>query len=648
MTTFSFRLTAGAAALASSTWALAQTAATPPLVTSGNEPITQMNTIVVTPTRTAEPLGDTLGDNSVIDREELDKLPNGTLGSALERQHAIGIVDYGGPQTTTTMSIRGTNSNQSLVLIDGMRINNGTTGLPPLNAIPLDSVDHIEIVRGASSSLYGADAIGGVVNVITRQDTDRPFSAYANAGVGTYATTQYDAGFSGAANGWSYSAYGGYGQSAGFTSTNKANYYYDPNANSYYRSNVGGQLGYNWAAGQTLTLQTLQSEVNGGYANGTPYFNNRGIQQLSNNTITSKNVLNDNWTSTLRAGYTYDNYQTITAGPDLVPGAPPDGKQHFTTNQNQYIWQNDFKLSSTQGFSLAFERLEQYVSGNLSDSGYPITNYVDYQQTSRYTNSILGIYRGNWGSQSVQASLRDDNNSQYGNFVTGSLTYGYDFTREWKGSVAGNTGYRAPNFNELYWPITPYFVGNPLLQPETSRNIEASLRYTTDKTTLGLTVYRNQINNLIVNTPLVATDPNSPYAPTNIGNALITGMTLTGSQQWRSTRIRGSFDWMNPRDADTGALLPQRAQATVKLAVDQNIDELKLTGEWLMVSARSDSMTGEMMGAYALLNLFASYPIYKDTEIQLRWNNVFNKSYTIVQGYNTIGSNVFVNLAMRM
>jgi vitamin B12 transporter len=645
MKNFTYRLCAGVATFACSSLSLS-------LAQTANEldstPTTQFNTIVVTPTRSPEPLGDTLGDNSVITRETLEMLPNGTLGSALEREHAIGVVDYGGPQTTTTINIRGTNSNQSLILIDGMRLNNATTGLAPLNAIPLNGVERVEIVRGAASSLYGADAIGGVVNIITRQDSERPFAAYANAGVGTYATSQYDTGFSGASNGWSYSLFGGYGQSAGFASTNKANYYYDPNANSYYRSNVGGQLGYKWAPGQTLTVQTLESRVNGGYANGMPYFNNRGIQDLSNNTITSRNVINDTWTSTVKASFNYDNYQTLTAGPDLVASAPPGGQQHFITRQNQYVWQNDLKLSVTQAFTIAIERLEQSVDANLSDSGYPISQFVNYQQTSRYTNSILGIYRGTWGAQSFQASVRDDNNSQYGNFVTGSLSYGYDFDNAWRGTLAGNTGYRAPNFNELYWPVTPYFMGNPLLSPETSRNIEASLRYKTDDTQVALTVYRNQINNLIVNTPLVPGDDYSPYAPSNIGSALITGLTLNGSQQWRSTRVRGSFDWMNPRNMDTGALLPQRAQATVKLAVDQSIEQLKLTGEWLMVGARSDSMSGNMMGAYALLNLFASYPLSKETELQLRWNNVLNKSYTIVQGYNTIGSNVFVNLALRL
>ena len=610
-------------------------------------PVPQLATIVVTPARTPEPLSQTLGDNSVITRETLDTLPNGTLSDALVREHSIEGVNLGGPQTVSTINIRGTNSNQSLVLIDGMRVNNATNGLPPLNAIPLNSIERIEIVRGTSSSLYGADAIGGVVNIITRSDTERPFSAYANAGVGTYASTEYDAGFSGAKDGWSYSLFGGYGQSAGFNATKRSNYYQNPDKDSYYRSNIGGALGYTWKPGQTLTLQTFQSTVNGGYDAGAPYFGDRGIQTLSNNILTSRNVISSFWTSTLRAGFSTDLYKTINVDASQNFYNTPDGKQHFKTNQSQYVWQNDLTFSPTQIVSLAYERLEQSVDGALVDNISP--GVVNYQQTARFTNSLLAIYRGTWGPQSVQASVRNDNNSQFGNVTTGSLSYGLELTPRWKASIGANTGFRAPNFNELYWPVTPFFVGNPLLQPERSQNLEAGLKYTTDNTQLGLTLYRNNINNLILNEPSIPSDVYSPYTPRNIDRALITGVTLTGSQRiGRNTLVRGSVDWSNPRNSNTGELLPQRAQRVFKMAVDQNLGRAKLSGEFFVTSQRRDALTSDTLGGFGLMNLVGSYPLTDNTDIQVRWNNVFAKQYTLVQGYATPGSNVFVNLAMKM
>jgi len=610
-------------------------------------PIPKLATIVVTPSRAPEPLSQTLGDNSVISRETLDTLPNGTLADALSRAHSIESVNLGGPQTVSTINIRGTNSNQSLILIDGVRVNNATNGLPPLNAIPLNSIERIEIVRGTSSSLYGADAIGGVVNIITRSETDRPFSAYANAGVGTYASTQYDAGFSGAKDGWSYSLFGGYGQSSGFSATTSSNYYQNPDSDSYYRSNLGGSLGYTWKPGQTLSFQTYQSKVNGSYDMGAPFFGDRGIQTLSNNILTSRNVISSFWTSTLRASLSTDTYKTINVDASQNFYNTPDGRQHFKTNQSQYVWQNDLTFSPTQIVSLAFERLDQQVDGSLVDNISP--GVVNYQQTARFTNSLLAIYRGTWGPQSVQASVRNDDSSQFGNVTTGSLSYGLALTPRWKASIGANTGFRAPNFNELYWPVTPFFLGNPTLKPERSQNIEAGLNYTTDHTQLGLTLYRNNIDNLILNEPTIPGNVFSPYTPMNIDQALITGITLTGSQKiGRNTLVKGSFDWSNPRNATTGELLPQRAQRVFKMAVDQSLGRARLSGEFFVTSQRQDALTSDTLGGYSLMNLVGSYPLTENTEVQVRWNNVFAKQYTLVQGYASPGSNVFVNLALKM
>jgi vitamin B12 transporter len=249
----------------------------------------------------------------------------------------------------------------------------------------------------------------------------------------------------------------------------------------------------------------------------------------------------------------------------------------------------------------------------------------------------------------VQASIRNDDSSQFGNVTTGSLSYGLALTPRWKASIGANTGFRAPNFNELYWPVTPSFLGNPTLKPERSQNIEAGLNYTTDHTQLGLTLYRNNIDNLILNEPTIPGNVFSPYTPMNIDQALITGITLTGSQKiGRNTLVKGSFDWSNPRNATTGELLPQRAQRVFKMAVDQSLGRARLSGEFFVTSQRQDALTSDTLGGYSLMNLVGSYPLTENTEVQVRWNNVFAKQYTLVQGYASPGSNVFVNLALKM
>jgi len=611
-------------------------------ISPGQSEAKKLDAIIVTATRSAQTLKSTIGDNTVVNREALDQTPDATLAEVLGRQHAITFVNYGGPQTLSTINIRGTNSNQSLVLIDGVRTNNASNGSPALNAMPINSIDRIEIVRGASSSLYGADAIGGVVNIITRKPGDKqPFEAFANMGVGTYSSSEYDAGFSGSHNGLSYSLFGGYGQSAGFNATTDKNYYFNPDTDSYYRSNIGGQIGMAWQPGQTLTLRTYQSRNNAGVDFGTPYFNDRGIQTLSNTSLTSSNQINKVWLSTLTASILTDQNNTKN-----IPTGNLNGTQTYKTDQTQYIWQNNFKVSDTQQFSLAYERLNQKVSGQFSDGDYVSPSYIGYQNTAVFTNSFVGVYQGEWGPHAVQLSARNDANSQFGNFATGSIGYAYQFTSQWRGNIGFNTGFRAPNFNELYWPLTSVFVGDANLQPEKSKNIEVGLQFAHNSGQLGITAYQNEISNLILNQP---SQPGSwIYQPVNVGHATIKGITLNGNQYiTKNTQIIGSFDWLSPINDDTNELLPLRAQRVLRMAAEHTWDEALFGLEWYLSSARREVLSKNNMGGYGLLNASLAYKVSKHATIQVRWNNMLGKEYNLVENYTTPGSNVFVNLALR-
>lgn len=638
MNLLTFKRSAIAAACVFSPAVLAQTAAQTP---SQTPPVVNLDPIIVTATRSPEPLQATIGDNSVVTRTELDARPDATLAEILGRQRGITFVDYGGPQTLSTINVRGTNSNQTLVLIDGVRINNGSNGLPPLNAVPANAIERIEIVRGAASSLYGADAIGGVINIITRQGADRPLTGYVNAGVGSYATTQYDAGLSGASNNWRYSLYGGYGQSAGFNATNSDNFFFNPDRDSYYRTNLGGSLSYQWASDQTLSLQTLQSRVNGGIDNGAPFFNDRGIQELSSNSITSTNRINEVWTSILSAGLMIDKYQSINR-----PSASTDGRQTFRTEQTQYTWQNNLTLAPNRTLVVGVERLEQKVNGTFSDGGFPQDSYVGYDGKRLYTNSAFAGFDATWGIHALQASIRNDYNSQYKNFVSGSLNYAIDLTERWRASVGVSNGFRAPNFNELYWPQTSSFVGDPNLRPEKSKNVEAGLRYLTPRGELAATAYWNQITDAIINEPV------SPgafvFTPVNIGRAKIRGVTLSGNYAiTNALLVGGSFDWLSAVNTDTNKLLPLRAQRVLKLDATYQFRDITFEAEWFVSSARKEVFSDNFLDGYGLVNLNLAYDWNDKATVRLQWNNVFNKSYNLVEGYNTPGSNFFVNLTLR-
>lgn len=617
--------------------------------TTSSESVGQLDTIVVTASRSPQELKNVLSDTSVIDRETLSRAGQNSLAEVLSRSHGIEYANNGGPQTATSLFMRGANSNQTLVLIDGQRINNASSGVPALNAIPADSIERIEIVRGAASSLYGADAIGGVINIITRQASDKPLSAYSNIGFGTYGTSSYNAGVSGASDGWTYSLSGGYQQSHGFDATTTRNpFSHNPDKDSYYQNNVAGSLGYEWKPEQKLSVQVYQTRVNGGYDNGEPYFNDRSMQKLENYSITSENRLTDFWKSTLRVGYMVDDNESRNAPAALSPGNSPDGRTTFRTRQNQYTWQNDFRLAENQKFTLAYEHLDQRVKGDIADfTDFMNVTYGDYSQTRRHVNSFTGVYLGDFGRHHVQASLRNDNVSGVGNRATGGLAYGFDLTGKLRATVAANTGFRAPSFNDLYYPDIGGYVGNPRLKPEESRNGEIGLKYQDETSELGVVYYHTRVKNLIQTQAL---DPANPFAGStlaNVGQATLQGFTVSGAHSFGNTRIRASLDLSNPKNDDTNEQLLRRARTVLRTSIDHRFDQLLVGAEWYVSDERYDVGQTYMAG-YGLFNLTAAYDITRNLQVQVRWNNVFDKQYTLAEGYATPGSNAFVNLSWRM
>lgn len=588
--------------------------------------------VTVIASRTPQAIDQVLGDVSVIDREAIERAGHSSLAQLLSGSHGVENLNYGGPQAPSSIFLRGSNANQTLVLVDGQRINSATSGGGALNAIALNDVERIEILRGAAGSLYGADAVGGVVNIVTRQGADRPLAISGLVGYGSRGTSRASVSLAGSTRGWRYALNAGHGQSRGFNSTVPGSYAYNPDRDSYYQRNVSGSLGYTWRPGQEVSLQAYRSTINGGYDAGEPYFNDRGIQQVEGYSLTSRNRINDVWHSTLRAGFTRDKGRNENAPGALVLGNAEDGRSAFTTRQNQYSWQNDFTLSENQRLTLAVERLEQRVAGDISDWSTTPPSFVNYDVTERNTNSVTGVYTGDFGRHHLQASLRRDNDSQYGGETTGALAYGFDITNRIRATVAGSTAFRAPNFNELYYPGG----GNPNLLPEEARNLEAGLRYLNGDTELGATIYRNRITNLI-----------SGWPAENIGKAVLEGATLTAAHRWRQTGLRASLDLQNPHDDITGEQLPLRARRILRLAADHRMGRTQLGAEWYLSDERYASGTRERLGGYGLLDLTASYDVTDETQVQLRVNNVLDKDYTVVPGYATAGASVFLSVAYR-
>lgn len=614
--------------------------------------IPSLDNIVVTASRSAQLASEVVGDVTVIDKQELERAGQTSVAEILARQPGVQFNNSGGPQTQTSLYLRGTNPNHTLVLVNGIRINGPATGATNWNTIDPALVERIEVVRGAASSLYGSDAIGGVINIITKTDVaDRPLSAWGNIGYGSNDTFKSSIGLSGAQDGWDYSLGSSMSESNGFNVTTPANQFgeFHPDRDGYSQHALNGTLGYRWAPGQHIGITAYNSYVNGDFDSGEDNLDPvwgyivhpaLSITRQQAYTVTSTNTVSDNWESILRFGYAKEY------GESRVGDSDP---YKFGSQQRSFSWQNNFRVTTHHEVSIIMERLEERPSGSNS-----------FSVTRRNTNAVGAIYKGKFDSHRVQASLRNDNISEYGNRVTGGLGYDFDLTDSWTIGAAANTGFRMPTFTDMYGPNFPGipgyagFYSNPDLKPEKSKNIELSARYRNDTTNLALTVYQNKIKDLVTPSVCFQYDPSGDCTAThseNINKATIRGLTLSGSHTLGNTTFHGSADLMQPRDDATRNTLQRRARQVYNLGVNHRIEAWDLGAEYQFVGKRYDDVANTQegrLGGYSLFNLTAAYDFTKNVGVQVRWNNVFDKDYTTVYGYNTPGSNVFVNLSFRM
>lgn len=583
------------------------------------EQLAALDPVLITATRQEMRVSEQLSDVSVIERDEIDASGQSTLEDVLARQPGIEHSVNGSFGSSSSLYMRGTNNGHVLVLIDGMRVGSATLGSVSWGRIPTSQIERIEIVRGPASSLYGSDAIGGVIQVFTRQ-SDGPMSLHGEVGGGSYGTYSASGGFSGSQNGWRYALSAATLSTEGFNSKpGVANA--NPDRDSFWNNSLSGRLAYSFAKGHEAGVSFLYSDGENKYDGSGATVDWRNRLSVTNVTAYMKNAITDRWTSTLSVGNSIDDSK------DLRDGIR---NSHFRTDQRLYSWQNDLR-TGYGNFLLGVERLEQEID----------TTSV-YVLKKRTNDSLLAGWNLGYADHRLQANVRHDDNSQFGGKTTGSAAYGYRFTRNWRANVSYGTAFKAPTFNDLYFPVTCYpgygcYGSNPNLLPENSRNRDLSLHYETGNQHVSLTWYLNRVKNLIVWTT----------TPNNVGNARLEGVTLAYDGIVAGHTIQASYDYLDAKDADTGARLARRAQNHAMAAIGKTYGAWEARVEQQFSDDRIDYPYGEpakKLGGYALTNLYGAYHVTKDWSIFARVNNLFDRKYVLADSYATPGFNAFVGL----
>ncbi|MFB1487808.1 MULTISPECIES: TonB-dependent vitamin B12 receptor [unclassified Thiocapsa] len=586
-----------------------------------------LDPLVVTATRTPESEDRTLASVSVIDREEIERRQFRSVPDALRGLPGVSISGSGGAGQPASIFLRGTNAGHVLVLIDGVKVGSATLGNAPLQDLPIAQIERIEVVRGPRSSLYGSEAIGGVIQIFTRRgggDLRPRFSV----GAGSFDTASIAGGISGGGErGW-FDLGANMEQTDGINACDGRAFPFagcgvdEPDRDGYRNLGVSARAGYEFSDRAAVDFSLLTSENRTDF-DGSIFSGNlsRSDQQVFGVEGTLRPL--DPWTLILSAGRSQDSYRAFYADA-FVPERFVDS---FETERDSFGIQNDLALIPDQLFTLGLDYQVDRISGT-----------VDYRDDSRSNTGVYGQYLGSIGANELAASLRYDDYQQFGGQTTGNLAWGYLFDRGIRVSLSYGTAFKAPTFNDLYYPG----FGNPNLSPEESASVELGLTGTLPLGRWELSLYETDIDDLITFDAVT-------LAPANIASARIRGFEASGIVRIQEWDLGASLTLLDPENRSDGPnqgnLLPRRPEQMLQLDLDRQFERWS-AGLSLYLAGRSfdDLANNERLDGYTLLGLRAEYALTPAVRIQGRLENALDEDYQTAYLFNQPGRAFYLTL----
>ena len=596
----------------------------------------QLPSQVIAATRVAIPVTDVIADISVIDRATLELSGQSSLREVLAQQAGVQIASSGSYRSNTGLFLRGAVSSQTLVLIDGVRVGSATSGGASLENLPLERIERIEILRGAASALYGPDAVGGVIQILTRQPS-QAFEMGVSAGIGTDGQQQTSAHVSGSSGAIGYSLGLSREKASGISAiANPASGSYNPDEDGFDAASADFRLSARINREHGLRLSLLRSDTN--YRlDSTPFPNPLGLNRLTSDahgktglghaTLQWDAQWLPHWHSVVTMGTSSE--QSLGDYLRSTDGAF-GGSTQFNTNRRQATWQNDILLNKDV-LSVTLESRNETVDSNTA-----------YTVTSRDVRSALASYAFNRAAWNALVVARNDNNSQFGDFNNWSVSGGYRVTDTLRAVASLGTSFQAPSFNQLYYPG----FGNPTLQPQHNRANEVGLKYQAGNLSLGAVAYHNDIQGFIV-----------PTTNVQSSMAVLRGITLTAQGNVGDTGYSLSYDYADPRSYSTFAAsndlrLVRVARNLLNMRMTQRLGEVSVFGELRLSGDREDnnlSFSGrDLLPGYTLLNIGANWKLQKNVSLLARVNNLTDAQYQLANGFSTPGRNLFVSLNWAM
>ena len=586
--------------------------------------------VIVTATRTSQSIAQTLSSATVVSAADIERYQPTDLLDLFQHVPGIDLARNGGAGSVPSLFIRGSNTGHALFLIDGQRFNSASLGSTSFQFIDPSQIERIEIVRGAKSSIYGSDAIGGVIQIFTKKGDSKP-STMISTEVGSNVLKRTAISTRGAYNQLRYSLDASYLETDGIDAQLEDREQTRDN-DGYRNRSINANFGYTFDNGVDVGLGILE-------ANSRSYYDNaldgsRGTDPYSDNTIQNIGFnisapLTDWWQSKISIGRSMDDIDDTNA----VDGSH---LSNFRTTKDQYSWQNDIEIFDGQLVTFGVDLYDDELIAS--------TTYTDTQGAlvkERMNRAYFAQYQGKFSIFDYVLGFREDDNEETGKQDTSNVALGAQLGKSHRVTISWAEGFKAPTFNDLYWPIGAYSAGNPDLLPEDSEIFELGARGDYSSWKWEASIYQNRIDNLIDWAEAGTAEYPYQWAPSNVSSAKIKGGEFSADTNIGGWDITTSFSYTDPRNQKTDKMLQKRAKKKFTFDIDRSFSRWNAGASFNATSKRYTNTTNTAnLGGYGLLDFRLSYQLAEKVKMQLKANNVFDKHYrTASESYHMDGSN---------